>query len=168
MLKLDTSIRIPPLIKRNTVYFAIAQAFVGMGTQMTPTLGAIMVVRLLGSASLAGIGTSILGVGRFLVAYPVGKINDTYGRKVGMILGLLLSLIASLIIGLSISLVSFPLFLVGMVIFGLGVGAGEQLSHREFSRAIYDRNMFFCFPISGLINLSKSSHDALLHYVLSG
>ncbi|MEK7353014.1 MAG: MFS transporter [Chloroflexota bacterium] len=124
---MDTSIRIPPLIKRNTVYFAIAQAFVGMGTQMTPTLGAIMVARLLGSASLAGIGTSILGVGRFLIAYPVGKINDTYGRKVGMILGLSLSLVASLIIGLSMSLVSFPLFLVGMVIFGLGVGAGGQL-----------------------------------------
>ena len=98
-----------------------------MGTQMTPTLGAIMVVRLLGSASLAGIGTSILGIGRFLVAYPVGKINDTYGRKVGMMLGLVLSLIASLIIGLSMSLVSFPLFLVGMVMFGLGVGAGQQL-----------------------------------------
>ena len=72
---MDTSIKIPPLIKKNTIYFAIAQAFVGMGTQMTPTLGAIMVVRLLGNATLAGIGTSILGIGPVNTTPQLSKQN---------------------------------------------------------------------------------------------
>src|SRR5262245_28943731 len=34
---------IPAVIKRNTLLLASAQAFVGVGNQMVPTLGAIMV-----------------------------------------------------------------------------------------------------------------------------
>ena len=60
-----------------------------------------MVVRLLGSANLAGIGTSVLSPGRLVITYPVGKINDVYGRKVGLVLGLLLNLAGALIIGMS-------------------------------------------------------------------
>ncbi|MBI4234311.1 MAG: MFS transporter [Chloroflexi bacterium] len=126
-LKRDVGSRIPPLIKRNILLFALSQAFVGAGMQMVPTLGAIMVVQLLGSASLAGLGTSILGVSRFLVAYPVGKIADTYGRKPGLILGLLLALAGAIITGLSIPTSSFILFVVGIIVFGLGIGAGQQL-----------------------------------------
>lgn len=126
-LKSETDTPTPPLIKRNTLLLASSQAFVGAGMQMTPTLGAIMVVRLLGSANLAGLGTAILGLGRLAIAYPVGKINDTYGRKVGLLLGLLLSLVGALLTGASMAWTSFPLFIVGMAFFGLGVGAGLQL-----------------------------------------
>jgi hypothetical protein len=44
---------VPALIKRNTLLLALAQAFVGMGTQqLVPTLGRIMIERLLGSLAL--------------------------------------------------------------------------------------------------------------------
>lgn len=39
---------IPPLIRRNTLLLAATQAFVGTGTQLVPTLGGIMIERLLG------------------------------------------------------------------------------------------------------------------------
>jgi MFS family permease len=118
---------IPPLIKRNTILLALTQACVGMGNQTTPTLAPIIVVQMLGSAALSGLGTSILGVSRLIIAYPVGWLTDRHGRKAGLMLGLTLALIGSLIIGLAMALGSFPLVVVGLVVFGLGVGAGQQL-----------------------------------------
>ena len=94
---------------------------------MAVTLGALMVVRLHGSASLAGIGGSILGASRFAIAYPTGKLTDAYGRRLGMVLSLLLSLAGGVLLGASVALSSFPVFLVGMAILGLGTGAGRQL-----------------------------------------
>jgi MFS family permease len=118
---------VPALIKRNTLLLALAQAFVGMGTQLVPTLGGIMIERLLGSLALAGLATSLQYAARLLIAYPVGWVTDAYGRKAGLLLGLVLSLIGAVTVGVSMLWLSFPLFLLGMVVFGLGVGAGQQL-----------------------------------------
>ena len=117
---------IPPLIKRNTILLALTQAFVGMGNQTTPTLAPIIVVQMLGSAAFSGLGTSILGLSRLVIAYPVGYLTDRYGRKAGLLLGLVLTLIGTLVIGAAMLLGTFPLVVVGLVIFGLGVGAGQH------------------------------------------
>ncbi|MBI4339119.1 MAG: MFS transporter [Chloroflexi bacterium] len=121
------SSRIPPLIRRNTIYFALTQALQGAQGQVAVTLGALMVTRLLGSAGLAGVGGSILSLSRFLVAYPTGKLTDSYGRRVGMIMGLVLCIIGGGLLGASLPFSSFPLFLAGMTFLGLGWGAGMQL-----------------------------------------
>ncbi len=118
---------IPPLIKRNTVYFALTQALQGAQGQLSITLGALMVTQLLGSAALAGVGGSLLSLSRFLVAYPTGRLTDAYGRRAGMVMGLVLGLVGGIVLGISIVAASFPVFLGGMVVLGLGVGAGQQL-----------------------------------------
>src|SRR5436190_5596072 len=84
----QVSHRIPPLIRRNTILLALTQAFVGMGNQTTPTLAPIIMVQLLRTNALAGLGTSILGISRLLISYPVGYLTDRYGRKAGLMLGL--------------------------------------------------------------------------------
>jgi len=68
---------IPPAIKRNTLLLAVTQAFVGVGNQMVPALGAMIVLQLLGSPALAGIATGTLGGCRFLVAYPIGALHGS-------------------------------------------------------------------------------------------
>src|SRR4051794_9781309 len=78
------STTIPGFIKRNTCYLAAAQACVGIGNQMMPTLGALTVVHLTGVVGLAGAATSIIGGCRFLSAYPTGYVTDRYGRKAGL------------------------------------------------------------------------------------
>ncbi|MBM3945928.1 MAG: MFS transporter, partial [SAR202 cluster bacterium] len=123
----QTTPPIPQLIRRNTMYLAASQALVGAGNQMVPTLGAIIVVKLLGNASFAGVGTSILGASRFLVAYPLGKVVDTYGRRVGIAAGLLIGVVGAVVTGLSVIFLSFPLFLLGMLVFGAGLSAAQQL-----------------------------------------
>lgn len=121
------SIPIPTIVKRNTVILALTQAFVGMGNQTTPTLAPIIVLQLLGSATLAGLGSSILGVSRLAIAYPIGWLTDRYGRKAGLMVGLVLTLIGTLTIGVAMLLGSFLLVVIGLLVFGLGVGAGMQL-----------------------------------------
>jgi hypothetical protein len=64
---------IPPLIKRNTALFALAQSFIGAGTQLAYGIGPLMVIAVTGSASLAGLTVGLFGVSRFLVSYPTGR-----------------------------------------------------------------------------------------------
>ncbi len=119
--------RLPPLIRRNTLLLTLAQAFIGMGNQAIPTLVPLMTVQMLGSAALAGLGTSLLSVSRLVVAYPVGYLTDRYGRRAGMLLGLLLTMLGALFVGAAMLAGSFALVIVGVIVFGMGVGAGQQL-----------------------------------------
>jgi MFS family permease len=57
----------------------------------------------------------------------VGKITDTYGRKPGILLGLALALVGALVLGASLSLHSILVFVLGMLIFGMGMNASQQL-----------------------------------------
>ena len=128
--KQESRVAIPPLIRRNTIYLASAQAFVGAGFSLVPTLGAIIVVRLLGSASLAGLATSILGISRLLVSYPIGRLTDVYGRKVGVILGLLVGIVGAMLLSISVLSSSFPLFMLGLLGIGLPLllGVGVRIA----------------------------------------
>lgn len=118
---------IPPVVRRNTWLLAATQAFVGVGTQMVPALGAVIVVQFLGTATLAGLATSILNISRVAISYPVGWLTDTHGRRAGLYLGMALSLVGSVGVGLSVRSGSFPWFVAMLLVFGLGVGAGQQL-----------------------------------------
>ena len=104
--------KIPPLVWRNTILLALSQAFVGASNQMLPSLGALMAVHLTHSNAFAGLATSITGVSRFLVAYPLGRVMDTYGRKAGILLGLGLGLIGTLLTASAIIISSLPMFVV--------------------------------------------------------
>jgi MFS family permease len=122
-----TAVPIPALIKRNIALFALSQSFHGAGMQFAYGLGPLMVIGLTGSTSLAGLSVGLIGFSRFLVSYPIGKITDTYGRKPGILFGLLLALIGGLILGTSLSFDSAALFVIGMVVFAMGMYAAQQL-----------------------------------------
>ncbi len=127
MAKTDSKTAIPRLIKRNTAYLASSQAFNGAGAQMVPTLGPVLVTQMIGSATLAGIGSSITGFSRLVVAYPIGKFTDAYGRRAGVIVGLLLVGSGATITGIAAVLQSFPVFVLGILVLGLGTGSVQQL-----------------------------------------
>lgn len=118
---------IPGVVRRNMAYIAAAQALVGVGTQLTPSLGAVMAVRLLGSNTFAGLATSLLGLSRMLVSYPVGMVTDRYGRKAGLAGGLIVAMVGAVITGFAMVFSSFVLFVLGIFVFGCGVGGVQQL-----------------------------------------
>jgi MFS family permease len=118
---------VPPLIKRNIILFALSQSFNGAGMQLAYGIGPLMVLALTSSASLAGLSVSLIGLSRFLVAYPIGKIMDAYGRKPAILLGLALALFGAVALSLSIHLGSLALLAGGMLVFGMGMNAAQQL-----------------------------------------
>ncbi len=118
---------IPALIKRNTVLFALAQSFNGIGMSFAYGLGPLMVLSLTGSASLAGLFVGTIGLSRFFVSYPIGKLTDAYGRKPGIFAGLVLALIGAVAVGLSLSINSFAALCLGMLVFSMGMSAAQQL-----------------------------------------
>ncbi|MCC6472823.1 MAG: MFS transporter [Burkholderiales bacterium] len=90
-------------------------------------IGPLMVIDLTGSAALAGLFVGLIGLSRFLVSYPVGRITDAYGRKPGILLGLTLALTGALAIGLSMSFRSMAMLVCAMLVFGMGMNASQQL-----------------------------------------
>ena len=107
--------------------FALSLAFAGTGINLAYSLGPLMVVALTGSASLAGLAVGLLGVTRFLVAYPMGKITDRHGRKVGVLLGLVFGLVGTVLVGFSMDWGSFAVLVGAMFIFALGMDAAQQI-----------------------------------------
>ncbi len=123
---LPARLPIPALIRRNTYLLTAAEAFIGTGQQMVPTLGALMILRLVGSPLFAGLGSSLLGLTRVLVSYPSGRFADSHGRKPILVLGLILSLFGAIGLGLSMLASSLPLFIAALLLFGIGNGASQQ------------------------------------------
>lgn len=123
----QVSLTIPALIRRNTLLIAASQAFVGTGTQVIPALGAVVMERVFSAVALAALPTSLMGVSRTLVAYPTGRITDVYGRKPGLVFGLALALVGTVAVGLAVVWASLALFVGGVLVFGMGIGAAQQL-----------------------------------------
>ncbi len=117
----------PPLIRRNIILFALSQSFNGAGMQLAYGIGPLMVLALTSSAALAGLSVTLIGLSRFLVAYPVGRIMDAHGRKPAILLGLVLALFGATALGLSIELESLALLTLGMLVFAMGMSAAQQL-----------------------------------------
>lgn len=122
-----TAVRVPPVIRRNMTLFVLSQSFTGPGMAFAYGIGPLMVIALAHSASLAGLSVSLIGLSRFLVAYPIGKITDSYGRRPGILLGLALALVGAIALALSMSAHSMALLAGGMLVFGMGMNAAQQL-----------------------------------------
>ena len=118
---------LPPLIKRNMALFALSQSFTGAGMQFAYDFGPLMVLALTGSAGLAGLSVALIGFSRFLIAYPIGEVTDRFGRKFGIFMGFSLAIVGALIIGTSMTTMSLWIFVVGLLIFGMGMNAAAQM-----------------------------------------
>lgn len=119
--------RMPALIRRNLTLFALSQSFTGAGMQFIYGLGPIMIVGVSGSADLAGLSVALIGLSRFLVSYPIGKITDHYGRVPGIQLGLALAMAGTLLTGYAQDARNLWLLIAGILAFGMGMNAAQQM-----------------------------------------
>ena len=119
--------KIPRLIKRNVALFALSQSFTGAGMQFVYGLGPLMIISVSGTSELAGLSVALIGLSRFLVSYPIGKITDTFGRKPGILLGLALALVGTIVVGVATDIRNIWMLVAGMLVFGMGMNAAQQM-----------------------------------------
>lgn len=121
------TLTVPWLIKRNMIFLSLALAFGGAGMQYAYGFGPLMILQLTESAALAGLSVALIAMSRFAIAYPIGKVTDTYGRKLGVMMGLALAIFGALALGFSVSIKSPAMFIAGFFVFGMGMNASQQL-----------------------------------------
>ena len=119
---------IPPQIKRNTLLLALMQALIATGLQLIPSLGGLIMLRFTDALALVALTLSIRGIASPLMAYPAGRLADSRGRKPVLYLGLLLGGVGSISIFYSVAVSSLWIFLGGLVLYGLGLGALSQIT----------------------------------------
>jgi MFS family permease len=117
---------IPPQIKRNTLYLALVQALVATGFQLVPSLGSLIMLRFTDVLALIGATLSMGKITGPLMSYPAGILADRRGRKSVLLLGVGLCGAGSLLIFYSVASNSLTVFVAGLVINGLGLGALRQ------------------------------------------
>lgn len=115
---------IPAAVRRNTWLLFVAQVMLSIGLSTSAQLGSLILYRLTHATTLAGVPTAIYSLALAAVGYPAGRIMDRYGRRPGLVAGFLVGAVGAGLIALEVAARTLPGFLLGMVVFSLGVGVG--------------------------------------------
>ncbi|HEX6657048.1 MAG TPA: MFS transporter, partial [Ilumatobacter sp.] len=81
---------------------------------------------LLGSDRLAGLGSAAFTMGSAITSIPLSAHMRRHGRRPGLVAALLVGALGSVVAGAGGQLRWFPLFVVGMALFGAGQSATLQ------------------------------------------
>jgi MFS family permease len=101
-----------------------AQVCGSTGSTLTLAMGSIVAADLTGSNTLSGIPVAVGALGGALASVPLSRLMGRAGRRPGLALGYLLAVLGSVLSMLGAVERSFPIFLVGMFLFGFGQTSG--------------------------------------------
>ncbi|GAB3880028.1 MFS transporter [Terrabacter terrigena] len=113
-----------------------SQVLGGVGMACGIAVGALLAEDLSGTEALAGVGTTAQVLGTALITIPVARATAARGRRVGLRLGLTLAFVGAAVVLVAAVLRSFPLFVVGMFLFGGGTTANNQTRYAAADLAV--------------------------------
>lgn len=114
------------LQRRTLGLLVAAQVLGGLGIGSALSVGAILALRLSGSEEWSGLAGTMITVGAGIVAIPLARLAASKGRRVSLSLGWLIAMAGALITLLAAIISSFPVFLVGLLLFGSGTATNLQ------------------------------------------
>ncbi|GAA5029712.1 MFS transporter [Terrabacter aeriphilus] len=103
-----------------------SQVLSGVGLASGIAVGALLAEDLSGTEALAGVGTTAQVLGTALLTIPVARATAARGRRVGLRWGLAVAFVGAALVLTAAVVRSFPLFVVGMFLFGGGTTANNQ------------------------------------------
>ncbi|WP_330475899.1 MFS transporter [Terrabacter sp. C0L_2] len=103
-----------------------SQILSGVGMACGIAVGALLAEDLSGTEALAGVGSTAQVLGTALLTIPVARATAARGRRVGLRWGLAVAFVGAALVLVAAVLRSFPLFVVGMFLFGGGTTANNQ------------------------------------------
>ena len=122
-----------PHLQRRTISTLVgSQVLGGVGVASGIAVGSLLAEDISGSAELAGLGGTFQVPGGALIAVPMARVMARNGRRPGLLLGYLCGILGAVLLTLSGVWRSFPLLLVGSVLFG---GATTSNSQARYAAA---------------------------------
>jgi MFS family permease len=126
-----------------TTLFA-AQVSASTGFSMSLAVGAIMAAAITGTNTWSGLPVALGGLGGALAAWPLARLMERLGRRVGLALGYALATVGAVLGMAGVIIGSFALFLLGMALFGIAstsnmlarYAAADISADRERGRAM--------------------------------
>ena len=112
--------------RRITNALFVSQSMFAAAMIASFTLTSIIAADLSGDDKLAGLPSTMSLVGRAAVAYPLGWLMDRLGRRVTLAGGFFFGALGAAVSILAIVWQSFPLFMFGSLIFGMGRASSDQ------------------------------------------
>jgi MFS family permease len=97
-----------------------AQVCGSTGHTLTLAMGSIVAADLTGNNTWSGVPVAVGALGGALASVPLSRLMGRAGRRPGLALGYLLAVLGSVLSMLGVVQRSFPLFLLGMFLFGFG------------------------------------------------
>jgi MFS family permease len=109
-----------------TAALLVSQSLFSASVIMVFTISSIIAVQLAGGNSQwSGVPSTVIMVGAALIAYPIGRLMDQVGRRIGLSLGQLFGIIGAMAAGLGVIQESLWLFLGGVFCIGLAKGVND-------------------------------------------
>lgn len=128
----DISVAAPSSLDRAALQHKVIRTLIGsqilggVGMASGIAVGALLAEDLSGTEALAGVGTTAQVLGTALLTIPVARATAVRGRRVGLRLGLGVAFVGAAVVLAAAVVRSFPLFVIGMFLFGGGTTANNQ------------------------------------------
>jgi MFS family permease len=105
---------------------AIGQVLGALGTGASFSIGSLMAVQITGSPALGGLSATFATLGTAILAFPLARYANRWGRRRALSLGLFIAAAGSTIVVVADLAQSFPLFIVGIALVGAGNAVNLQ------------------------------------------
>jgi MFS family permease len=128
----------PELQRRTVALLAGVQVLGGIGVAIGVTVSTLLAADL-ADASFAGLASSAGVVGAAVIAVPVSRIMDRAGRRPGLVAAYATSVLGAVLVVAAGQVRSFPLAMVGLVLFGAATAANLQARYAATDLASEDR-----------------------------
>jgi MFS family permease len=114
-------------VQRRTVgVLSGAVALAGLGVTVGITVGGLLARDVAGTDSAAGLGQTAGVLGAAVIAVPLARISDRFGRRRGLVTGYGVAVVGAVLTVLAAALSSLPLLLIGLFGFGSATACGLQ------------------------------------------
>ncbi|GAA3707263.1 MFS transporter [Nonomuraea antimicrobica] len=137
---LSSSDRIRHVQRRTLVVLSAAQIVGGVGVAVGLALSSVVVDELSGSTVISGFAGTATVLGAALLALPTARASGRSGRRAGLSLAYVAALAGCAISVLAISLRTWPLLLVGLVLVGGGSAGGLAARYSATDLSPRDRS----------------------------
>lgn len=113
-----------------------AVALSGIGVTVGITVGGLLARDVAGSDTAAGLGQTAAVLGSALIAVPLARISDRWGRRAGLAAGFAVAVLGSVVTVVAAVLSSLALLLLGLFLFGAATACGLQARYAAADLAV--------------------------------